>query len=378
MTPYRETGRRIWTVKVPREGGAWRGYSTRSFHAATAKRMQEMIDELGPRGVRAWDILGRIHNGSLTLPELYDEWTRVRGNVAHLRLALRDTDLEPTVDQYLAAAGCSEDTKAHYRVHLRRLIPEGERYSVGQLTVARIQQAIDDMKGQAGTKRKAAAAIRSYCNWLISRGVLETNPVRDVRLPKAPKPRTQYLDTPDAIELADAQASPYRELSALLAGTGIEVSVALKLRRRDVDVDNREIRAAGTKTHARDRVVRVAEWAWSYVLKAAKGKLPDTLLFDGIPDRWEAGDVHRAAIEKLKEKSSVFAGYTMRDHRHTYAVRAIRAGTPAELVARQLGHANAVLVHQVYGRFAPGQSERDKWEKIATAQDKERAKEAGK
>ena len=64
----------------------------------------------------------------------------------------------------------------------------------------------------------------------------------------------------------------------------------------------------------------------------------------------------------------------MRDQRHTYAVRAIRAGTPAELVARQLGHANAVLVHKVYGRFLPRQEERDRWEKIAHLQDEEAKK----
>jgi integrase len=66
----------------------------------------------------------------------------------------------------------------------------------------------------------------------------------------------------------------------------------------------------------------------------------------------------------------------MRDQRHTYAVRAIRAGTPAEIVARQLGHANAVLVLKVYGRFAPTQRERDHWERMATEMDKQRTAES--
>ena len=66
----------------------------------------------------------------------------------------------------------------------------------------------------------------------------------------------------------------------------------------------------------------------------------------------------------------------MRDQRHTYAVRAIRAGTPGELVARQLGHRDAVLVHKVYGRFIPNSAEREKWELIAAAQDMERKKGA--
>ena len=49
--------------------------------------------------------------------------------------------------------------------------------------------------------------------------------------------------------------------------------------------------------------------------------------------------------------------------------RAIRAGTSYELVARQLGHADAAMVAKVYGRFAPRSDERDRWEKIAAAQD---------
>ena len=64
----------------------------------------------------------------------------------------------------------------------------------------------------------------------------------------------------------------------------------------------------------------------------------------------------------------------MSDARHTYAVRQIRAGVPVEVVARQLGHANSTLVQVVYGRFVPSQSERDKWERLATAAEKARHK----
>ena len=112
------------------------------------------------------------------------------------------------------------------------------------------------------------------------------------------------------------------------------------------------------------------------MLPLLAGKLPDALLFDEIRNRWSARYQHFTATEELAKVSPIFKGYTMRDARHTYAVRAIRAGTPAKLVARQLGHANAVLVHKVYGRFAPSQHERDRWEKIASAQDAEREKEA--
>jgi len=61
--------------------------------------------------------------------------------------------------------------------------------------------------------------------------------------------------------------------------------------------------------------------------------------------------------------------HRVHDSRHFYAIRAIRAGTPYELVARQLGHADVAMVAKVYGRFAPRSDERDRWEKIAALQD---------
>jgi integrase len=212
--------------------------------------------------------------------------------------------------------------------------------------------------------------MRRFTDHLVGRRTLAADPMLGLTLPPAGKPRCNYLETVDAKRLADTQPSPYREFSALLAGSGIDVSVALKIRKRDVDVANREIRAAGTKTYDRDRIVRVAEWAWPYVERLLNGLLADALVFSGIPDRRVAGDVHRDACEVLIARGfTIYTGYTMRDHRHTFAVRAIRAGTPAEIVAKQMGHVDGTLVTKVYGRFAPTQAERDKWERIAAAQD---------
>ena len=100
---------------------------------------------------------------------------------------------------------------------------------------------------------------------------------------------------------------------------------------------------------------------------------PDTPLFSerGV-DRWTSLDAHKRECEALG-----ILDYTQRDARHSYAVRAIRSGVPAELVARQLGHADAVLVLRVYGRFAPRQEERDKWERVASAAAADRERESG-
>lgn len=371
---YKRKGRTIWLVKVRNRAGKWVSASTGTRDLVTARKMQGMIDELGPKGERAQDVIDAVITGRLTLPALYDLWRVTNRDVGAIRSRLADIDLEPLVTPWheQLVAEKSHDTASHYLHHVRSLVPKSKPFQRSQLTTERLQQWLDELDASAATKRKAGAAMASFTSWLARRKLAQMNLMRDVVMPPAGRPRIHYLETEEAKKLADAQAEPYRSFSALLAGSGIEVSVALDLRRRDIDVKNREIRAAGTKTHSRDRVVRVAEWAWPYVLSRITGRLPDAKLFPDIPDRWEARDVHASAVKKLAVEFPIYRGYTMRDQRHTFAVRAIRAGTPAELVARQLGHANAVLVHKVYGRFSPSQEERAKWELIATAQDIER------
>jgi integrase len=340
-----------------------------------------MIDMLAPAGKRRWELIDRLVDKSMSVPEMYDIYLEEGRDLDRVVARLEDVDLEPLVKEWIKNPGgkakAGSDTAAHYEYHVRSLIPKGERFSLHQFTTAVIQQHIEELDAKPATKRKAGAAISSFAKWLFRRSVLKTKPMRDVELPAAGEPRVLFLETADAIRLADAQPGQYKNFSALLAGSGIEVSVALNLRRRDVDAKNREIRAAGTKTHSRDRMVRVADWAWGYVEELLGGKHPDARIFDQIPDRWRAADVHTDAIDSLIEKKFTgYTGYTMRDHRHTYAVFSIRAGVPPEVVARQLGHANAVLVHKVYGRFEPKQEERDKWARVASKYDADRREEA--
>ena len=198
--------------------------------------------------------------------------------------------------------------------------------------------------------------------------VVPVNPMRSITPPPASPARVEWRDVPELTRIADGQPEPYRTLSALLAGTGIEVSVAVQLKRRDVDSARREIRAAGTKTHARDRIARVAQWAWPYVERHIAALHPDTPLFPPGVDRWAARETRVDACKALG-----IANYRQQDHRHSWAVRALRAGTPVELVSRQLGHANAVLVLKVYGRFRPTHEDRDKWERNAAMQDEQAA-----
>lgn len=382
MKPFRKAGARTWFLRLHRPDHSPVDLATGTRDAATAKAMGRSIERLKERK-RYAPLIEALAARTLDVERV---WQADEADaLGDLLAELQDTNVEPLVaDFHDAMAGkVADDTRQHYRHAIRTLLTPGAPFPASRLNASTLQGWVDGMEVSPGTVLKRAAGMSRFCAWLVKpKGVLEANPMATVELPPPGKPRLHFLDTPDAIRLADAQPAGYRELSALLAGTGIDVSVALALTRRDVDEQARTIRAKGTKTHTRDRVARVAEWAWPYVAQACRGKLPSARLFEGIPDRWYARDAHFAAAEALAAEDAHFAGYTMRDHRHTWAVRAVRSGWPVEAVARQLGHANGALVLKVYGRFVPTHEEVDRWERLAATRDAElmdrNAKEAGR
>jgi len=364
---FRRRGVRTWTVSIPTPAGKARK-STGTTDKPTADAIESAVKYCIRK--RETQLLNAVLDNKITVGQLYDAY--MAETLPALRAQLDDVDLEPFVDEWKkrVAANVKPDTLDHYVFHVRSLLVEGKPYPRSKFTVDALDKWLSEYPATPSTRRKVHSAMSNFAQFLVTKKhLLEHNPMRTVDAPKASAPRERHIEVPDMKRLANYQPEPYCALSALLGGTGIDVSTALVLKKRHVDVARREIRAAGTKTHSRDRIVRVADWAWEYIKERIADLRPNDLLFPGI-DRWQAADAHNAACALAEIED-----YQLRDQRHSYAVRAARAGTPAELIARQLGHANAVLVLKVYGKFMPSQQDRDKWEKLATLQDKANAKQ---
>ena len=358
---------KVFHAKFRLSTGAWVMRSCGTHDRALAKAIARMTDDLGLRGRQAWYYLDAVAAGRISLSQLYDAYAQNR--LEALRDSLEDTDLSPLVDEWLSSlrGRLSPDTMHHYRVHVRSLIPEGRRFPRTAFTFERLSEWLAHVDGKNATRRKYHAAMSGFAKYLRSRGILRVNPMQDVKAPSAGAPRMRYLEHDDVLRVVEALPEPYRTLEALVHGTGMEVSVALGLKRRDVDFQRGEIRARGTKTKSRDRVAIVEPWALAYVEALAKTLLPNAPLFPGL-NRWTASDKHREACAALGIED-----YQLRDSRHTYAVRAVRATAPFEVVAQQLGHSDTSMVVKVYGRFRPSESEARNWHRVAAAQDEARA-----
>lgn len=408
MMVFRRSGRTTFEAKVPKRDGTWSKEPTGTKDRVTAKAIDHMLDVL--RRKEKWALLEAVTRRprQWTLAELYRRWQEtprtkadsetgemmepsVDERIKHVQAQLVSIDVDPLVEKFHAVLirpgeGISEDTANHYRAAVRLYIPKGTPCAPAKLNERELRVWIEEMDDVApATVRKRGIGMGRFTAWLVGRGVLAVDPMRDIKLPPQGDPLTHYVDTPDVITLADTIGGQMRLFEVLLPGTGLEVSTALGIRVRAVSFLDKEIHAPGTKTSARNRVVRVAEYAMDAVKELVKGKHPDTLLFDLLPHRWYAGDEHRETVKALGEKGHrVFVEwegkeklYTMRDHRHTWAVRAARSGMPPAAIAEQLGHSDGgVLALKVYGKFSPKKEERDRWELMATARDEERAAES--
>ena len=355
----------VWYVGVPDRLGRWHKRTTRTHERPLARSMSRMVDELGPRGKQQWDLLDALRDGRVDLPTLYAAYSA--NDLDGLRRRLNDTDLSPMVDQWLATleGRIVPDTTAHYKVHVRSLIPEGQPFPRSALTFERLTTWLSNVEWSAGTRRKYHAAMSSFCQYLKLRGVIDTNPMRDVKAPSPGRPRDRYLDHAKVLELVDALPNPFRTISAVLHGSGSDLSSLIAIERRDIDIKAGTIRLRGTKTVYRDRTIHVEPWALGYLRAHIKRQrvLPGARVFPGI-NRWAVSKAHGAAA-----KSVGIDGYQVRDARHTYAVRAVRAGAPLEIVARQLGHRDTAMVARTYARYRPSSDEIKRFHELAAAQD---------
>ena len=358
----------VWCVKVKSREGTWVQRTCETRDRQLAKSMGRMVDELGHRGKQMRDLLDAVQDGRLTVPDLHAAF--VGNQIEELRERLRDTDIEPLVRDWLQTlkGRLADDTVEHYQFHVRSLIEEDRRFPSSALTFERLTSWLAGIRKSAGTRRKYHAAMSGFCQYLKLRGIIRHNPMRDVKAPAPARPRRRHLEHADVLRLVGALEEPYRTIVALMHGSGIEVSTALALKKRDINFARRQIEAHGTKTASRDRLVTVEPWVMPYLVRHARRLLPNAQLFPGV-SRWTVSDKTREACQALEIED-----YQLRDSRHTFAVRAIQSGASFEAVAQQLGHADTSMAVRVYGRFAPKPEELSRWHEVAEANDKRRAK----
>lgn len=346
-------------VYVPHSSGGWRSRTCGTPDKRIVRNIERLVHRLRDTPER-WPLLDAVFAGQLKLNVLYA--ADVANDLDGLQARLSAVDLATLVNAWLkdyASRGGAPVNVPIYRQRATSFL--GTSCLSTELTPARVKlwlSGLTSTRGKgavsSGTRRAYLMALRSFVKYCLEAGHLTTNPIRDVSAPKKNPARIEWrtLEIDQAI-VAAAPTPQYAALFALIHGTGADVSATItRMQRGDIDLERGVARLRGTKTAKRDRhEVLIDAWALP-VLRAYLG----TMLPAANP--WESVTRYTTSWYHAKACEDVTTNYTLRDARHSLAVRARKAGRSFEWIAAQLGN-SVYQVATVYAAFTPTLEERE-------------------
>jgi integrase len=372
------------TIVVPQRAG-YVLRSTGTHITDIVKDMRHMCRML--KREKQWWVLDALGANKVKLPQVYDHWSMKTLDV--LKAELSDANLANYLDgweQWVRSNRGDTGTAEMYRRQVGTLITG--RFFTSELTTARVSQWLAEYrtgkrprrlknraaadasssgrpaKGDAGRvpaaakpvstgyKRKLLYAVFSFVSYLREMNVLDRNPLDNIKRPKKGKARLRWETVENDKRIVDASPPEYKALFAFIHATGAEISACLTMLRRDVSLEDALAHIPATKTAKRDRHdVLIESWAIPYLAAHLKGILPNARIWPDIT-RYQASWYHDSAAKAVKVPD-----YTLRDARHSWAVRARKRGVAFEAISEQLG-SSVATVHAVYARFRPSIEER--------------------
>jgi len=292
------------------------------------------------------------------LVEKYLEYVRVEKRLATRTVELYALDMQKL--QALAAA-LPVDLLAVRNPHIRRWVAQMH---------------------SGGRSGRGIALIlsgwRGFYNWLGRQGLVASNPVQDVRSPKAPKPLPKALGVDEAVQFADFQSDddPWLEardaaMVELLYGSGLRVGEltgldvqASSTARGWIDLDAAEAHVLGKGAKRRTVPVGKATLVALQRWLALRGPMGTA---SGGPVHATQEDAARALFtgrngtrltaqsvwQRLKRRS-LQSGISTPVHphmlRHSFASHVLQSSGDLRAVQELLGHAN-ITTTQVYTRL---------------------------
>lgn len=341
MSPKRRNG--VYYMDVPKPLGGAVLRTTETHNVAIYRKMKRLIQQL--RDERRWGLLMPVIERRLTIGHLYDAWAA--NGLDKLERSLSWQALTPHSDRFIescTARGLAPRNVENIRRQIDRFLGWRKDATTNDLNPATVTAWLSTLTQSPGTRRQYLFALTGFTRYLVDVGVLDDYPLSRVKAPKKNLSRMTYMDAATDERIVQAANPTYRMLFALIKATGADVTTALALRHTDLDLAAGTVRLRGTKTAQRDVHEAVIEpWALKYLTRQPFINAP---LFEGVT-RHGAYRHHERCCYAVG-----VADYTLRDSRHSVAVRMMKAGYNVMEIAEQLGN-SPELVARIYARFTP-------------------------
>ena len=310
--------------------------------------------------------------------------TEALGQDGDDQFTARSTFSEAAAEWLTAFAGLVErgtrspSTLDEYRHIVKRVIDPGVgALRLGEVSAPRLDRFVQLVLAERGyaTAKLTRSVLSGICGWLVRRGAMAVNPVRELTPLELDRDRTaralsavevrRWLALLDGDEFAQRHDLP--ELARFMLATGLRLGEALGVTWTDldlvagtVDVQRTIIRAQGkglmakrVKSRASERALVLPAWCVQ-LLRARRVRMggfegpvfPDSR--GGWRDRSNVGKVFRRVRD-----GSDFEWVKTHTFRKTVATLLDESGASARMVADQLGHSRISMTQDVYmGRRA--------------------------
>ena len=227
----------------------------------------------------------------------------------------------------------------------------------GQMTVAAIEQYLGGLaeRGRSlKTVQNHRAALSRFCEFLLGRGLLASNPCQPVRVRRPEKVLPRWLDDAELKQvLAIARARGLWPEACLALATGLRLSELIRLEWADVDFTRRCLVVRKSKSR-QPRVVPLSRSAlvalrmqrrqtrrFTYVFPARRTCRACCRFVDkprAINWWGRALGPIKAAVPKFNSLPGKSTGRGWHLFRHTFASRAVQAGVSLYKLAQWMGH----------------------------------------
>lgn len=226
-----------------------------------------------------------------------------------------------------------------------------------ELTTAHVKQVLNNARRQGLSPRSISlrlSALRAFCQYLISQGLLDQNPAKSVQAPKQGKPLPKQLNVDQVHQLLEIEddsmlAVRDRAMMELTYGCGLRLAEITGLNLSDILADG-QLRVLGKGN--KERQLPMGKLARSWLNKWLKVRqalaLPDEQAV------FLSKQKRRISPRQVQKRMALWAQKQHLDQhlnphklRHSYATHMLESSGDLRAVQELLGHAN-LSTTQVY------------------------------
>jgi integrase/recombinase XerD len=275
----------------------------------------------------------------------------------------RDQPLRAWLDHLRVERGLAENTLVAYENDLRKLVVFAEErkqplLTLGQADIAEFIGALRDQGLSARSQARHLHSLRGFFRFLLREGLLERDPMENLRPPKTAAALPRYL-TPSQVDsllaapdVRTALGLRDRAILELMYATGLRASEVIRLETVSVDLELGLVRVFGKGR--KERLVPLGRQACGWIRKyqaeareaLARGRSV-AVLFVSLRGAALSGMGLWGLVRRHAVAAGVERVLTPHVLRHSFASHLLERGADLRALQAMLGHAD-ISTTQIY------------------------------